>query len=416
MLRRQRPDDPGRAVVARAEQVTRMDANPSAGRTDADDAAGPSTATTTAAADQLRLRGECRALFAFDLGFRLDLEAAEQRLSAEAHRRTVSQRKRTPAWFQYEPPPLRVAVQHAAIDIAGFATAADVQCTLFDFGAASIAFQIPIDGPLDDLLPLGEALYDNQALIAAAREALQSVLTMLGQAAENVAIADFIEDYTIFAFRAWESEGTLGDLVARHRGALASLLRAETRELSEQEVHDCLATRLSYGRDDVAIVDWHGALLFDAEPDDGLILLEHANVELVELRCLDSHLDTLIEHSHAMMGRQSRFSIWPLSPGSRDVRKLADAQVDSALMFEGMNNAIKLVGDQYLARVYHLASEKLHMPAWDAAVLRKIETAERIFEKITHRQTTRRMEVLEIIIILLILISVIMPFIPWLSY
>jgi hypothetical protein len=391
-----------------------MDANPSAGRTVAGDAAAPSTAST--ADDHLHLRGECRALFAFDLGFRLDLKAAEQHLSAEAHRRNVSQRKRTPPWFQYEPAPLRVDIRHAARDVAGFATDADVQCTLFDFGAASIAFQIPVDGPLDELLPLGEALYDNQTLITAAREALQSVLNLLGPVATGITIADFIEDYTIFAFRAWASDSTLGDLVARHRDPLASLLRAETRELSEQEVHDCLATRLSYGRDDVAIVDWHGALLFDAEPDDSLMLLEHANVELVELRCLDSHLDKLIEHSHAMMGRQSRFSIWPLSPGSRDVRKLADAQVDSALMFEGMNNAIKLVGDQYLARVYHLASEKLHMPAWDAAVLRKIETAERIFEKITHRQTTRRMEVLEIIIILLILISVIMPFIPWLSY
>ena len=36
-------------------------------------------------------------------------------------------------------------------------------------------------------------------------------------------------------------------------------------------------------------------------------------------------------------------------------------QVESAVLFEGVNNALKLLGDQYLARVYRLASQRFHL-------------------------------------------------------
>ena len=77
-----------------------------------------------------------------------------------------------------------------------------------------------------------------------------------------------------------------------------------------------------------------------------------------------------------------------------------------------MNNAIKLVGDQYLARVYQLASERLHLPRWDAAVERKLATAESVYQKMTDAATTRRMEALEWIIIILILVSIVIAFVP----
>jgi hypothetical protein len=44
-----------------------------------------------------------------------------------------------------------------------------------------------------------------------------------------------------------------------------------------------------------------------------------------------------------------------------DLHRVAQMQVDSAMLFEGVNNALKLLGDQYLARVYRLASQRFHL-------------------------------------------------------
>ncbi len=78
-------------------------------------------------------------------------------------------------------------------------------------------------------------------------------------------------------------------------------------------------------------------------------------------------------------------------------------------MFEGVNNAIKLVGDQFLARVYRLASAKFHLPQWDASILRKLSTAQDIYEMIHDTRSARRMEVLELIIVILIAVEIVMP-------
>ena len=88
-------------------------------------------------------------------------------------------------------------------------------------------------------------------------------------------------------------------------------------------------------------------------------------------------------------------------------------QVDSAILFEGVNNALKLLGDQYLSRVYRVVSQRFHLAEWDAGILRKLNTLESIYDKLSDQTTNRRMELLEWIIIVLIALSMALPFLPW---
>jgi uncharacterized Rmd1/YagE family protein len=76
-----------------------------------------------------------------------------------------------------------------------------------------------------------------------------------------------------------------------------------------------------------------------------------------------------------------------------------------------VNNALKLLGDQYLARVYRLASQRFHLSEWDASILRKLQTLESIYEKVSDQAASYRMEILEWIIILLIAFEIVWPFI-----
>ena len=86
--------------------------------------------------------------------------------------------------------------------------------------------------------------------------------------------------------------------------------------------------------------------------------------------------------------------------------------MDSAFLFERVTNTLKLLGDQYLARVYRLSSRRFHLQGWDTSILRKLDTIESIYEKLTDETVNKRLEVLEWIIIILIAVSIILPFIP----
>ena len=92
-------------------------------------------------------------------------------------------------------------------------------------------------------------------------------------------------------------------------------------------------------------------------------------------------------------------------------------QVDGALLFERVSNAPKLLGDQYLARVYRLAAQRFYLAEWNAGILRKLDVLESIFKQVHERAASRRLEVLEWIIILLILLEIIMALFPgWFAW
>lgn len=192
---------------------------------------------------------------------------------------------------------------------------------------------------------------------------------------------------------------------------LAQILRAERTPLSEQEVADAVACRISFGQADAAVIDWHSAVLFGKEMDDVRAVLEFANVELLEMRMLDEQLDRALDEGYEALSRKPRLLSLPGSH-EKDLRHIAQLQVDSALIFERVTNTLKLLGDQYLARVYRLVSQRFHLEAWDASILRKLQTLESIYGKMSDRAGTRRMEVLEWIIIILITLSIALPFLP----
>jgi hypothetical protein len=176
------------------------------------------------------------------------------------------------------------------------------------------------------------------------------------------------------------------------------------------EVQDALSHRISFGTDDVAIVDWNAALVVDKEPEDVLTVLEFANVELLEMRFLDKRLDEALGQAYTRLSKRSqRWFQFPSNP--KDLRAISQWQVDSAILFEGVNNVLKLLGDQYLARLYRLAAARLHLSEWDASILRKLDTLESIYQKISDQVASWRMELLEWIVIVLILIEILLPLI-----
>jgi hypothetical protein len=350
--------------------------------------------------------GVCYAFFAYETAFSINLDRAEQRIHETTQRETIKHKRRAPSYFAYQPPPLRVTQDIEPRALGKYRSGSGVDLVVYDFGAVSVVYSIPIHGPLSDLLGLSEELYDNQVLLADSRRRVEKMLSVIGDAAAKANIADFVEDYVVFQIEALEPAFNAVDLCSRRAQEMAQILRAERQPLSEQEVEDALSSRISFGANDIAIVDWNASLLLDREGDDIRAVLEFANVELVEMRYLDQKMDRALDQAYEALSKRSWSLPRILGSYSADLRRVAELQVDSAILFEGVNNTLKLLGDQYLARVYRLVSKRFHLAEWDAGIIRKLQTLESIYEKISDQVTNRRMEMLEWVIIILIAASI----------
>lgn len=355
----------------------------------------------------ISLRGECRVLFAYDLGLSIDLDRARALLTT-AHGapavRTLLEDRPTPKYVEFHPKPVRTSERPEGqpADIAGLAVSPDSDATLFDFGAACFSYRIPFEASLDALLDLSVELYDHAALKEDSRRRVDDLVRSIGAAIARPRIASPVEDYVVFVVHPDSLRGTPDEFLERHAGLVARVLRAEPRPLSRQEESDALGCRISYSPGDLALIDWNGALVIQEDAADLLAVLEFANVELLEMRHLDEQLDRALDEAYRLTQSPPGLRAVLTRHAASDHQRIAKMQMDSALLFEGVNNALKLLGDQYLARVYRLAAQRLHLPEWDAAILRKLETLGSIYDKMSDRQANHRMEILEWIIIGLI--------------
>src|SRR5262245_40915275 len=153
-------------------------------------------------------RGMCYALFAYEVGLAIDLDECERRGSALTTRARARHKRRAPKYFEFHPPPLRVTQEIEGIAVGTQRTTGTVDMLLFDFGAVSVIYTIPLAGSLGTLRALSDALYDNAALLSDARQRVTQLVADVAPAVKKPGIADFVEPYAIFQIEAFAAPGT----------------------------------------------------------------------------------------------------------------------------------------------------------------------------------------------------------------
>jgi hypothetical protein len=367
-----------------------------------------------------RLAGTCHGLYVFDVGYEIDLERARERLSAAGTTRlrhksashTVAQSQSFPLIFEYAAP---VGIPLPRLEGQTEQLHGELTISVYRVGALCVAWRLPFLHTLEGLVDLSVQLYGDTQFAEASRQVAQNIQESLGAAIERPRLQPEYEDYFVFQVRALEEpDGTQSPATAwqpttqaASRRHLARLLRAEEQELSEQEIEDALARPISYAPGEVIHVDWLAALMIGNEVHDELFVLELATVELLELRLLDRQLFRGIDEAYEILAKQGR-GLRLLSPLGGDLARIARIQADEAVLHEGVDNALKLFGDDYLARLYRAAQERFHFQEWDASIERKLNTLDSVHQKLSDLATWRRSEVLEWIIILLISAEILM--------
>jgi hypothetical protein len=213
------------------------------------------------------LAGECRVYFAFEVAFSIDLARAALRFP-ESAREALPQSRRVPADADFAQKPLRIALERAVHEIGvheigvheiggapPFSTAPLVEVTLYDFGAVSVSFRIPIGGSPAQLRALAAALWNNHALATAARACVEEVIATLGEAATRPELRGVPEDYIVFVVDPASTGGVAPSVEAFGADNLAALLQLEDQPLSAAEIADATANALAYGRRDLVLVD-----------------------------------------------------------------------------------------------------------------------------------------------------------------
>jgi hypothetical protein len=320
----------------------------------------------------------------------------------------LSRKKQTPNYLQYTQVPHVLALGEA--QVCGPWTA-EMEATIFGFGAVSIAYRwsLPLEAgqslKLADLPNISEQLY-NCDLEGHAREQVQGLIQRIHPAIIRPELSALVEDYYIFILEQFDQPLLADELLAAHHDTLAQVLQFDTRHLSAGQRQEALSHPISYYDNDLVLIDWNASLIYDADYADTLNVLELLNVELLEARYMDAQLDKRIKNYEGISSKQPAWFM-PLSiPYRHAINELAELRLESAVLAERVDNALKLIGDLYLARVYSAASEQFHMPTWDASISRKLDIIGNLYQLLTDRVNSSQAQMLELVIIILIVIEI----------
>lgn len=186
--------------------------------------------------------------------------------------------------------------------------------------------------------------------------------------------------------------------------AMAAFLKSEREPLDEKEIEYTLSAQIKYARNDLVIVDWDGAFVFDTtgEIDDIIDLFQVANLQLLRYRVLDRDLDE-------RLGRVTKFAnvsnrknmLLNRRSLTKEFREIIETRRRSIVDFEAIDRDIKLIGDWYSARLYDLASKKYKLSDWQKTVHSKLESLEDIYDIVAENFSITSHELLELIQIIL---------------
>ena len=350
--------------------------------------------------------GHVTAFFLFEVADAIDLPAVRTAIGATVAAR-IATRQPTPTYLQYQQPPL--TLDAAAIGLAEI-EGCRVRFKVFDYGVISVALTQPQPESWDALFEAGDAWQDNPRLEPEAERLCRDVLTRIARTLTRPRKTFLSEDYFVFTILSDGEADAAEALLASHGADIAQLLRNERQPLSQQEREDVLRHRISYYATDVVVATWSSALVFDtpAGVPGVLEILEFTNSQLLEFRYYDQLLDVELARTYAGLQTGAWRPYWLGRRYVRTARKIHALFIDVNELTDKAENALKIAGDVYAARLFALAAARIGLDQWKANVREKLKTVDDIYRFAVEHTSMARGEFLEAIVVLLILLEIVL--------
>ena len=351
----------------------------------------------------------------FDVADRADLAAVERQLRADASSREGVgrlrlQRQRDGVVFTNPPVSARLADRSLLVGSTEFAVR--VVARMYDFGAMTILWSlaIPFGTPFDELADLSVELESEPMRIALQRlmgEDAEHAVEAMHAGLVGKSIHESQETLTVYAIQGFSSPDQIDAARVAAHPLLPTLLLGEHDEFSEQLRTELLRSSYSYSTNDLVVIGYDQALVFDPDgTEDATNLLEFALAQMLELAYYDSQLDARIDRMHRQLsqrrttGRKSNKNYDELR------RDLLTEHLAFSEVIEKVGAAVKVTEDLYYAAIYRGAMRVFRANEVAEATQHKLEVMYRTYSMLSDEADANTSHRLELIVIVLILIEV----------
>jgi len=348
----------------------------------------------------------------FDVADEIQLEAA-RRLLAEEPRRLKLAREGS-QYIQLPNPPLSADLGKRELTLRSGPLLIDVLSRIFDHGAVSVIFKVPVPSgtSMEQLIRIADELYDSQSVDQLALEQLETLRRAIAAALEGAHLWDQTESYTVIYAQEIDGHPTAAQLL--ERADLARLLLGEVDQvpLSEREKSEVTQHRFSYKEDDLVVVDWNSAFVYEPSGSQDIPdILEICNAQLLEFRYYDHMLDANIRRTYdQVLARRRGWSSLFRSPYRVLARQVWATLLEMSEFIERVENSLKIIGDFYLGKVYEAAVRRLRIPNWQASITRKQQMLAQVYQLLKDEVDTDRALTLEFTIVILIISELLLAF------
>jgi hypothetical protein len=357
------------------------------------------------------------AMHLIDIADAIDLSNAEalwdqQQRPASARSKLAST---PPKAMAFGVPPVVLTLDVLDLPLLGSSYRAHVAVRLYDFGAAAFSIHIPVSScgwvAFSQLVNAVDALLGPGAESVIWTQLLDQVRAALKPALLRPSPASLHEDYLLGIVHAFDEAVPVSTM--HERIDLVPLLSGEQRPLSEQARRDLLQQRFSYYVDDLVVLTWDRAFIYEPRGDSDVIdILEVANAQLLEMRFYDELLDAELPRMYDMV-EAAYHAGNPL--GARHfadlARKLYTLVAEVTEITEKVDNALQVTEDVYLARVYAAALDLFRVRHVSDAVDRKLAIIRDTYAALYEEASGKRAELLELAIIVLIVVEIVIAII-----
>jgi len=362
--------------------------------------------TVPVRATDVGLHGAVLVLIQFDVSEEIRLD--ELRKIFGARRAEASFKHAAPTYVQYQRPPVVEPIEPLVLDSG---ERLDAQIRYYDYGVLSVVFELPFSGDWDTLVRLSSRWVWDTDFTSLASKIVKNKLERARPALIKPYDNWLHEDYFMFHVREMASKPSAGEVMTQYGDKIAQIVRGETALLSEGERQEVLQGRISYYPNDLAVIGWNAAFLYDsaAGAETAIQLLEYANSQLLEFRHYDELLTRELEGVYDFL-ETGRTGLWSRWRTARAASKLHTVLLDVAELTEHADNAIKFLSDMFSARLYKLAASKVGVPDYKDLVQKKLRTAEELYHFMVDQFNQSRAFVLELMVVIILIIELVMLF------
>ena len=360
--------------------------------------------------------GHINALRLFDIANAIDLALAESLWSKQARQGARSRLTGTPPKaVSFGDPPLGLVLPPARFTIAGHTLEAHVTARLYIFGVVTLSFRVAADNlawaAYTALVNEVDAAIGPGADTPVWMETLNNLRVAILPALDRPGEATSLEeDYliaTVHSFQVPVAASALGTDID-----LVPLLSGEHRHLAEPARADILARRFSYYTDDLVVLTWDRAFIYEPRRDtDVADVLEVANAQLLEMRYYDELLDEELPRMYDLVEATRRWSFAPRR-FAKLARRLYGLVAEVTELTEKVDNALQVTEDVYLARVYTAALDLFRVKLVSGAVDRKLAIIRDTYQALYDESASARAGLMEAAVVVLILVEIVLAIWP----